>query len=115
MELYDKIEKYLVEKLYPFWYQRVAAPEGGFTTYFDRNGRPTGQTEKTLIQQTRSIFMLSHAIRNGYAAGRAEGLLKPGLDWFLRVFHDREHDGWYWIVDKTGAPVSTDKIMYGQS
>ncbi|HVO40579.1 MAG TPA: AGE family epimerase/isomerase [Spirochaetia bacterium] len=115
MELADRIEKYLVEKLYPFWYQRVAAPDGGFTTYFDRNGKPTGQTDKTLIQQTRSIFMLSHAIRNGYAAGQAERLLKPGLEWFLRTFRDREHDGWFWIVDKAGVPVSTDKIMYGQS
>ena len=75
MELADRIESYLTAKLYPFWYQRVAAPEGGFTTYFDRNGKPTGQTDKTIIQQTRSIFMLSHAIRNGYGAGKAEGLL----------------------------------------
>ncbi len=113
--LHDRVRTYLTEKLYPFWYERVAAPEGGFTTYFDRNGRPTGQTDKTLIQQTRSIFMLSHAIRNGYDAGRARGLLAPGLDWFLRTFRDTEHDGWFWIVDASGAPVSTDKIMYGQS
>lgn len=83
MELSDRIEKYLRQKLYPFWYARVRAAEGGFTTYFDRNGKPTGQTDRTLIQQTRSIFMLSHAIRNGYAAGRAEKLLAPGLEWFL--------------------------------
>jgi mannose 2-epimerase len=115
MQLYDQIEKYLTEKLYPFWYARVAAPEGGFTTYFDRNGKATGKTDKTIIQQTRSIFMLSHAIRNGYGAGKAEALLAPGLDWFLRTFHDAEHDGWLWNVDKDGKPVSTDKIMYGQS
>ena len=115
MELYDRIEKYLTQKLYPFWYQRVAAPEGGFTTYFDRNGKPTGQTDKTIIQQTRSIFMLSHAIRNGFDAGKARALLEPGLAWFLKAFRDAEHDGWFWIVDKTGAPTVTDKIMYGQS
>ncbi|HEY9594273.1 MAG TPA: AGE family epimerase/isomerase, partial [Spirochaetia bacterium] len=115
MKLYDQIESYLTGKLYPFWYARVAAPEGGFTTYFDRNGKPTGKTDKTIIQQTRSIFMLSHAIRNGYSAGKAEGLLEPGLAWFLKTFHDPEHDGWLWIVDKDGKPVSTDKIMYGQS
>jgi mannose 2-epimerase len=115
MELYDRIHAYLAGKLYPFWYARVAAPEGGFTTYFDRNGKPTGKTDKTIIQQTRSIFMLSHAIRNGYDAGKARGLLEPGLEWFLRTFKDPEHDGWLWIVDKDGKPVSTDKIMYGQS
>jgi len=114
MEIADRIQSYLTKKLYPFWFQRVAAADGGFTTYFDRNGSPTGQTDKTIIQQTRSIFMLSHAIRNGYGAGRAEALLKPGLDWFLRTFKDPEHDGWLWIVAKDGTPVSTDKIMYGQ-
>jgi mannobiose 2-epimerase len=115
MQLYDQIEKYLTEKLYPFWYARVAAPEGGFTTYFDRNGKPTGKTDKTIIQQTRSIFMLSHAIRNGYSAGKADALLAPGLEWFLKTFRDTEYDGWLWIMDKNGKPVSTDKIMYGQS
>jgi mannose 2-epimerase len=115
MEAADRIEGYLTGKLYPFWYQRVAAPDGGFTTYFDRDGKPTGQTDKTIIQQTRSIFMLSHAIRSGFGAGKAPGLLEPGLEWFLRTFRDAEHDGWFWIVDKTGRPVSTDKIMYGQS
>lgn len=115
MELYDRIERYLTGKLYPFWYDRVAAPGGGFTTYFDRDGKPTGETDRTLIQQTRSIFMLSHAIRNGYGADRAPGLLAEGLDWFLSSFRDADHDGWFWIVDREGRPVSTDKIMYGQS
>ncbi len=115
MELYDRIDGYLRDKLYPFWFKRVAAPEGGFTTYFDRNGKPTGQTDKTLIQQTRSIFMLSHAIRNGFDAGRARELLEPGLAWFSKSFLDETHDGWFWIVDKSGAPLATDKIMYGQS
>ena len=93
MEPRDGIERYLTGKLYPFWFDRVAAAGGGFTTYFDRDGKPTGQTDRTLIQQTRSIFMLSHAIRNGYGAGRAPKLLADGLDWFLRVFHDAEHEG----------------------
>ena len=115
MEIYDRIEKYLTGKLLPFWFQRVAAPEGGFTTYFDRNGNPTGQTDKTLIQQTRSIFMLSHVTRNGYGAGKAAALLAPGMEWFWRHFRDPECDGWFWIVDGKGKPVSTDKIMYGQS
>jgi mannose/cellobiose epimerase-like protein (N-acyl-D-glucosamine 2-epimerase family) len=115
MELYDRIKGYLTEKLYPFWYARVAAPEGGFTTYFDRNGNPTGKTDKTIIQQTRSIFMLSHALRNGYGAGRAQALLEPGLAWFQKTFQDPDHDGWLWIVDKDGRPLATDKIMYGHS
>ena len=115
MELHGRIKEYLTGKLLPFWMERVASPDGGFTTYFDRNGKPTGQTDKTLIQQTRSIFMLSHVIRNGYGGETARHLLERGLPWFLKSFHDAEHDGWFWIVDKEGRPVSTDKIIYGQS
>jgi mannose 2-epimerase len=115
MEVTDRIEGYLTGKLLPFWFARVAAPEGGFTTYFDRNGRPTGQTDKTLIQQTRSIFMLSHVTRAGLGGGRARELLGPGIEWFLENFRDTEHDGWLWIVGRDGTPVIPDKIMYGQS
>jgi mannose/cellobiose epimerase-like protein (N-acyl-D-glucosamine 2-epimerase family) len=115
MELYDRIENYLTGKLLPFWLQRVAAPEGGFTTYFDRHGRPTGQTDKNLIQQTRSLFMLSHAQRNGYGGGKTRALLSTGIEWFLQHFRDPEHDGWYWIVDREGRPLIADKILYGQS
>ncbi len=115
MELTQRIEGYLTGKLLPFWFQRVAAPEGGFTTYFGRDGAPTGQTDKTVIQQTRSIFMLSHVIRNGFGGETAPRLVKPGVDWFLEHFADREHDGWLWIIDKDGRPIIADKIMYGQS
>jgi mannobiose 2-epimerase len=115
VELHDRIENYLTGKLLPFWLQRVAAPEGGFTTYFDRNGRPTGQTDKTLIQQTRSIFMLSHAQRNGFGGGKTQDLLATGMEWFLKHFQDPRHDGWYWIVDREGRPLVADKILYGQS
>ena len=115
MELYDRIEKYLTGRLYPFWFERVAAPEGGFTTYFDRHGKPTGQTDKTLIQQTRSIFMLVPRDQERVRRGAGARPARDGLDWFLRTFRDPEHDGWYWIVDRDGKPVGTDKIMYGQS
>jgi mannose/cellobiose epimerase-like protein (N-acyl-D-glucosamine 2-epimerase family) len=115
MELYERIEKYLTGKLLPFWFQRVAAPDGGFTTYFDRHGRPTGQTDKTLIQQARSIFMLSHAQRNGYGGEKTRDLLATGIEWFLKHFRDPENDGWYWIVDREGRPLVADKILYGQS
>ncbi len=115
MEITARVRSYLEGKLLPFWLARVAAPAGGFTTYFDRDGNPTGKTARTLIQQTRSIFMLSHATRAGLGGGRPAAILAPGLEWFLRTFRDPVHDGWFWIVDGSGSPLSTDKIIYGHS
>lgn len=111
----DRIEEHLRGKLLPFWLRRVADPAGGFTTHFDGKGNPSGRTDKTLIQQTRSTFMLSHAIRYGYGNAETAPMLKKGVRWFLDAFRDREQDGWFWIVDKGGKPLSTDKIVYGHS
>ncbi|HNQ35667.1 MAG TPA: AGE family epimerase/isomerase [bacterium] len=115
MEIRERIESYLVERLVPFWLDRVADPDGGFLTYFDRNGRPTGQTDKTLIQQTRTLFMLSLLERSGRGAGRAGKLAAAGLDFLLEKFWDKEQGGWFWITDRGGRPLQSDKIVYGQS
>lgn len=109
----QRIEEYLTGRLLPFWLRRVADPVGGFTTHFDGKGNPSGQTDKTLIQQSRSTFMLSHAIRYGYGNAETSAMLHRGARWFLDSFRDRDHGGWFWIVDKDGKPLSTDKIVYG--
>jgi len=115
MSVREQMEAYLVGKLLPFWFARVLDPQGGFTTYFDRNGRPTGQTDKTLIQQTRSTYMLAAVERAGYGAGQARSLLERGVEFLLDKFRDREHGGWFWIVAADGRPLVTDKIVYGHS
>ncbi len=79
MEITDRIEGYLRGSCYPFWFARVAAPEGGFTTYFDRNGRPTGQTDRTLIQQTRvDLHALARDPERATAAAGRRSSSPPG-------------------------------------
>ena len=102
MELYDRIESYLTKKLYPFWYARVAAPDGGFTTYFDRNGAPTGADRQDdhpadplhLHALPRHQERLRRRQGAG-AAGAGAGMVPEDLP-------RPEHDGWLWIVDKDG-------------
>ncbi len=56
-EIIDLLEPYLKNQLLPFWLDRSIDREvGGFLSYFDRNGNPTGKTDKTLICQLR-IFI----------------------------------------------------------
>ena len=109
-------EKYLNDKLIPFWVQHAVEPKyGGFQTNLDRNGKRTDVTEKSFLSQCRSIFTISHAMRLGFNWPGGMDALKQGVDFILTHFKDKEYDGYYWIVEENGTPKDTNKIIYGHS
>jgi mannose/cellobiose epimerase-like protein (N-acyl-D-glucosamine 2-epimerase family) len=111
----SSMEHYLAETLLPFWIERSPDREaGGFLTYFDRDGRPTGETTKTFLMQIRMLYTMSSAHRAGYGGGRCAELAKMGADFILDHYWDDEHDGWVWIADRFGRPTFTGKVGYGQ-
>ncbi len=110
----DLIAPYLRETLLPFWIENSVDTEcGGFLTYFDRDGNPTGETDKTLVCQTRMIFTMASAHRAGLGDGRCAEIAQAGAEFLIEHFRDREHGGWYWICDRHGKPLNDDKIIYG--
>jgi len=112
----DLLDPYLNHKLLPFWLEKALDHEyGGYLTYFDRHGRRTGKTEKTLIMQMRMIFTFSGAHRAGYGEGLCLKAARNGVDFALEYLWDNMHQGWYWICDRKGQVRDTSKIMYGQS
>ncbi len=114
-ELLRRTEDYLTETLLPFWIERSPDPEcGGFLTYFDRDGRPTGETVKTFLMQIRMVFTMASAHRAGYGAGSCAVLASDGADFILDHYWDTDHDGWNWIADRQGTPTFTGKVGYGQ-
>ncbi len=111
----DRSEKYLTSTLLPFWIERsVDRQAGGFLTYFDRDGKPTGETVKTFLMQIRMLYTMSSAHRFGYGGGRCAELAKWAADFILQHYWDQEHDGWIWIADRHGNPTFQGKIGYGQ-
>lgn len=115
-EMIDLLEPYLKNKLLPFWLDNSIDPEyGGFLSYFDRNGKPTGKTNKTLICQLRMIFTMASAHRAGLGAGRCLAAAQQGVEFTINHFWDKEFGGWYWISDRQGNILDDSKIMYGQS
>ena len=114
-ELADRTEAYLTETLLPFWLDNSPDREvGGFLTYFDRDGKPTGETEKTFLMQIRMLFTMASAHRAGYGGGRCAELAKMGAQFLLEHYWDDENEGWIWIADRYGKPTFTGKIGYGQ-
>ncbi|MBN1543533.1 AGE family epimerase/isomerase, partial [candidate division KSB1 bacterium] len=109
-------DDYLRQWLLPFWIERAADPlAGGFLTYYDRNGRATGETVKTFLMQIRSLYTFAAAHRAGYSGdGRCLALARQGAEFILNHYWDAENEGWIWITDRQGNAINPNKIGYGQ-
>jgi cellobiose epimerase len=109
--------KYHLEKgIIPFWTENaVDNLWGGFLTNFDGNGKPTEDTDKYIVTQTRMIWGMS------VFAEKYPGNMKlliaadQGVDFFLKHFWDKKNGGWFWKVQRDGTVIDDGKVVYGQS
>ena len=61
-DLVQRTENYLTTALLPFWLDNAPDREqGGVLTYFDQYGKPTGETAKPFLMQTRMLCIRSPA------------------------------------------------------
>lgn len=112
----NEARQHLIKELLPFWTSRMKDPlNGGFITHFDEQGKDTGEDEKSLIAQTRSIYTLSSAHRSGYGEGKLAELAKHGVDFLLNKMWDKKYGGFYWLMDRKGNIKIDQKIIYGHS
>ncbi len=114
-ELHKKTRDYLTNILLPFWMERSPDLEyGGFLSYFDRNGHPTGETTKTLLMQIRFLYTFSAVHRAGYGNGRCAEFACKAAKFIAKHYWDERNGGWFWIADRSGKPTCKAKIGYGQ-
>jgi mannobiose 2-epimerase len=118
VSLYLKdVKHHLHNELLPYWEVRGVDEEfGGYLTYFDRNGNPTGETVKNLLAHARMIFAFSSIHRAGY--DKNEVFLKRarlGVKFLVDHFWDDVHGGWYWITERDGKPIDQRKVIFGHS
>ena len=115
-KLRDEAKSHLVNELLPFWITRmIDETNGGFITHFDKDGKDSGEDEKSLIAQTRSVYTFSSAHRAGYGEGKYVELAKHGVDFLINKMWDKEFGGFYWMMDRKGNVKIDQKIIYGQS
>jgi mannobiose 2-epimerase len=109
-------ENHLVNELLPFWTTRMMDYDnGGYITHFDKDGKDTGEDEKSLIAQSRSLYTLSSAHRAGYGGGEFARLAEHGINFMIDKMWDKEHGGFYWMTDRSGDVKIDKKILYGLS
>ncbi len=114
--LMQEVQQHLLNELIPFWLSHgVDDAYGGFLTYFDSKGNPTGETLKTLVCQTRMIYSTSAAHRAGLGDGKFADIARQGVDFLFDHFWDDTHTGWYWTCQQDGTPENRSKLTYGQS
>lgn len=112
----EEAKNHLVNELLPFWITRmIDEKNGGYITHFDEQGNDSGEDEKSLIAQTRSVYTLASAHRAGYGDGKYAELAKHGVDFMIDKMWDSEHGGFFWMVDRAGNVKIDQKIIYGHS
>lgn len=110
----DHLETYLTGALLPFWLDNAPDPDyGGVLSYFDRHGKPTGETDKPFLMQARMLFTMSSVHRAGYGAGRCAELAREQARFISQNYWDERYDGWFWIADRAGKTTVPDKVGYG--
>jgi mannobiose 2-epimerase len=112
----EEMSHHLHQELLPFWLTHgVDEKYGGYLTYFDRNGNPTGETVKTQLCQCRMIYTYSSAHRAGLGGGRCLDIARQGVEFLIKHFWDPEHEGWFWTCEQDGSPKNTSKLTYGHA
>ena len=116
IQLKQEAENHLVNELLPFWASRMIDSEnGGYITHFDEKGNDTGEDEKSLIAQTRCLYTLSSAHREGYGNGKLAEMSRHGVEFLLEKMWDKQHGGFFWMLDRKGNVKINQKIIYGHS
>lgn len=109
-------EHHLNNELLPFWFNRTLdKANGGYITHFDKDGLDTGEDEKSMLGQARSIYVYSSAYRNGYGGEQSADLARQGVDFLIDKMWDSVHGGFYWLTDRKGNIKIDEKILYGHS
>jgi len=112
----NQVTDHLEKGVIPFWLTRGTDREyGGYLTCYDENGRPTDDTDKYIVTQTRMIWGLSHFSKHYPDNKELLEAAKQGVEFFIKYFWDKVHGGWFWKTRRDGTLVDAGKVTYGQS
>jgi len=98
-----------------FWIDHAIDLEyGGMVGWLDRRGYPIEPGTKSLVAQTRVLWMFSAAYQQNPQPVYKE-IASHALKFLRERMWDSHRGGFYWLVDREGRLVEDKKQIYGQS
>jgi len=98
-----------------FWIDHAIDFEyGGMIGWLDRRGSPSEPGTKSLVAQTRVVWMFSAAYQQNPQPIYQE-IASHALKFLRERMWDSHRGGFYWLVDREGRLVEDKKQIYGQS
>ncbi|MHC4569385.1 MAG: AGE family epimerase/isomerase [Planctomycetota bacterium] len=112
----EECKQHFTTELLPFWLDRCKDDQnGGFITHFDKDGNDSGEDEKSMLAQARTVYSMASTHRAGFGDGRCAEYAEYGVDFLIDKMWDNEYGGFYWITDRAGNVTCDKKILYGLS
>lgn len=113
--LAQSAEREVRGNILPFWMKHAPNPaNGAFYGYVDAKLRPDPSKPRGSLLTARILWTFSAAYRRfGEAAYRE---MADRAYWDLeKNFRDREHGGYFWLINPDGRPKDPRKQVYGQA
>lgn len=109
------VRQELLEDILPFWRDRtIDERRGGFIGHMSNDLHVQDDVPKGLILNARILWTFSAVCRyTGLEADRA--LARRAYDCLTHSFLDKQHGGWFWEIDPSGAVLNDSKKTYGQA
>lgn len=105
----------LRDNILHYWMTRtIDERNGGFIGRIGDDGLPDYEAAKSLVLNTRILWTFSSAYR-AFGDERYRTVAERAYAYVTDKFADREHGGFYWMVDAKGNPADDRKQVYGQA
>jgi len=111
----EALERELRDNILHYWMTRtIDDKNGGFIGRIGDDRQPDHAADKSLVLNTRILWTFSAAFRV-LRDERCLAVAERAFDYVMNKFADREHGGFFWMVDAKGRPVEDKKQVYGQA
>jgi len=107
----QEAEKMARNNILPFWQGMTDKEHGGFYGEADFYGKINKTAPKGCILNSRILWTFSAAFRL-FKDEKYKECAAHAKDFLTTAFLDKEHGGFFWLVDHTGKPMDTRKQFY---